>query len=162
MTKIRHQLTRRECCQAAWLLVAPLLFLALVFARQKFWETPKFAVPPGTQILECRRNPFFGIGGTSYVQRVQSPLSPDEFWMQTYPLWADNPKIGAFDSRAGANRAEIRNQMQRSFRPFGLSQTAPMTAATDGGFSEGKSNSNSINVFYIRNQNGTMIEFWIR
>ncbi len=163
MPKIRHPLTRRERRPTAWLFAAPVLMLALVFGRQMFWEAPRFPVPPRTQILECRRNPIFGVAGAAYVQRVQTPLSPAQFWAQTKPLLeAKGMKTNKFSSASGANRAEVRNQMQQTFRPFGLSQTPPIDATTDGGFCDGRINANSYNIFFIRSRNGTMVEFWIR
>lgn len=144
-----------------WLFAAPLLMLALIFGRQKFWEAPKFPVPPGTQILECRSRPLFLFGGSAYVQRVQSPLSPAQFWAQTKPLLeAQNLQPEEFKPGLDANQAEVRNELQKSFRPFGLSQTAPLTQGC--AFSGGTIQGGHYNVYLWPHQKCTMVEFWIR
>ena len=161
MFKSRRPLARRERQQIALLFAAPLLVFALIFGRQMFWETPRFPVPPGTQILECRSSPLAAIGGSAYVQRVQSPLAPAQFWAQTKPLLeAKGMKPDDFNAGPNHNQAEVRNQLQQSFRKFGLSQTAPIIQGC--AYSGGKIDDRNYNVYLWPQQNGTMIEFWIR
>lgn len=163
MPKIRHPFTRRERRQTAWLFAAPLFMLALIFGRQMLWEAPRFPVPPGTQILECRRSPLAAIGGSAYVQRVQSPLSPAQFWAQTKPLLeAKGLEPDKFNAGPNPNQADVRDSLQQSFRKYGLSkvQIAPSTGGC--AYSSGKIGDRNYNVYLWSHQNGTMAEFWIR
>ena len=158
---IRPPMARRERRQIAALFAAPLLVLALICARQLPWSAPRFPVPPGTQVLECRSSPLARLGGAKYVQRVQSPLAPAQFWAQTRPLLqSKGMKPDVFHDFPSGNQGEVRDGLQRSFRNYGLTQIAsPRVGCLH---SNGTIDGNHYNVYLWPHQNGTMAEFWIR
>ena len=163
MFNSRRPLARRERRQIAWLFAAPWLVFALIFGRQMLREAPRFPVPSGTQILECRRSPLSAIGGSAYVQRVQSPLAPAQFWAQTKPL-LEAKGLEPDDFKAGpdGNQGEVRDDLQQSFRKFGLSQIRIAPSTRGCAYSGGKFGNRNYDVYLWPHKNGTMVEFWIR
>lgn len=161
MSRFRNTITRRERRQMLWLFAAPLLVLAALFVHQKQNATPLFPVSPHTQVLECHWSLVSRLAGPSYVQRVQSSLSPAQFWVQTAPLLtAKGMEPDNFDAGPNVNQAHVRTNLQATFRLFGLTQIS--TPAAGCSSSDGHVKRAYYSVYMWPHQGGTMAEFWLR
>ncbi len=152
--------TRRERRQIACLFAAPLLIFVSLFVHQTR-AAPLFPVPSSAQVLESHWSPLARFGGSAYVQRVQSPLSPAQFWAQMRPLLKmKNMNPDEFHAFPDPNQADVRDHQQQTFRYFGLTQ---LPTPTNGcSYSSGNINGAYYCVYLWPHKGGTMAEFWLR
>jgi hypothetical protein len=157
---MKLSLARRERRQIACLFAAPLLIFVSLFVRQ-MRAAPLFPVPASAQVLESHWSPLSRFGGSAYVQRVQSPLSPAQFWAQTMPLLKmKNMNPDEFHAFPDTNQADVRDHQQQTFRYFGLT---PLPTPKNGcSFSGGNINHAQYNVYLWPYKSGTIAEFWLR
>ncbi len=160
MSRFRHSITRRERRQMLWLFAAPLLIFAALFFRSQQNAAPLFPIPSNARVLESRWSPIAKIGGQSYVQRVQSPSSPAQFWAQMMPLLkAKNMNPDQFGVGPDMNRAGLRDAYQDSFRYFGLTQLPSPSRGCS--FSYGQMKGAYYKAYMWPYKSGTIAEFWM-